>query len=324
MDSLTHSRLFTLRQCPRKHYLRYECRLARSRVDEPLRIGKAFHLGMEAYNRGFPSDEAVAKAVAGYDPLPAYVDAGEPAAVQALLSGHFWRYSEDNIEIVNVEREFAIPLINPDTGKPSRTFVLMGKIDAIVRLADGRLAVLEYKTAGEDIGVDSPYWLRLRVDPQISMYYMAARALGYDVQTVLYNVTRKPTSERRLATPEEKRKYKADGTLYANQRDRDETPDEYAARILEDIAERPDYYYARREIPRMEDDLADFQSELWQQAQQLIETRKRGRWFRNPSRWNCQNCEFAELCLHSVNVTPGGEPPAGYEITDLHPELTGD
>jgi hypothetical protein len=42
-------------------------------------------------------------------------------------------------------------------------------------MADGRLAVLECNTAGEDVGPDSDCWLRLRYDGQISLYFLAAR-----------------------------------------------------------------------------------------------------------------------------------------------------
>ena len=209
-----------------------------------------------------------------------------------------------------VERQFELPLTNPDSGKPSRAFLLAGKIDAIVKMPDGRLAVLEYKTAGEDISPDSEYWLRLRCDGQISLYVIAARALDFDVATVLYDVTRKPTIRLR----------------------QNETPQQYGQRLLDDIATRPDFYYARREIPRLEDDLAEYGAEVWQQAQQLLEVRRRAdrlpdpsrAWFRNAGRWTCGWCDFAPLCLNGVRVAPGSPTPCGFQIlSDPNPELEG-
>jgi len=304
LSRLTATRLATLRACPRQHYYRYELGLSRIKDAAALRLGAAFHAGIEAHSKGASAEDAVARATEGYARIPEWTDpvewAVEHETVNALLAGHFWRYEKDDVEVIAPEVVFEIPLVNPDTGAKSRTFCLAGKIDAIAELADGRVAVLEYKTCGEDIGPDSDYWLRLRCDLQISQYVLAARAIGYDIATVLYDVTRKPTIRLR----------------------KNETPEEYGERLLTDIGDRPDYYFQRREIPRFEDDLIEFQSELWQQAQQLIESRKRSRWFRNVSRMTCSNCQFSDLCLQRIQVTTGCAP-AGYEILpDVHPELS--
>lgn len=325
-DLLTSTRLATLRRCQRQHYYRYELALSRVRTGDALRLGAAFHRGLELRNRGAGPANAIAEAASGYQQVPEWADGFEweveREVVQQLLAGHFWRYENDDIEVVAVERIFRRPLVNPFTGRWSRAFILGGKIDAIVRLADGRHAVLEYKTTGEDIGPDSDYWLRLRCDPQISLYVIAARALGYDVATVLYDVTRKPTIAPLRATPPEKRKYTKDGRLYATQRECDETPEEFGGRLLTDIGDRPDYYFQRREVPRLDDELAEFQAELWQQAKQFLDARRHGRWFRNIHRFTCGTCEFADLCLNGARVVPGAAP-SGFQIqTDVHPELS--
>lgn len=301
---LTSTRLSTLRRCPRQHYYRYELGLSRIRSADALRLGAAFHKGLELHNKGLDAELAIAQATAGYDRVPDWAEPldwlVECETLRALLAGHFWRYSSDDLKIVEAEKVFEMPLVNPETGARSRTFTVSGKIDGIVQLADGRLAILEYKTAGEDIGSDSDYWLRLRCDPQISMYVLAARAMGHGINTVLYCVTRKPTIRPRKG----------------------ESPQEYGLRLIGDIHERPDYYFQRREVPRLEDDLAEFQLELWQQAQQLLESRRHGRWFRNVGRMTCSGCEFANICLQSVRVEPD-RPPSGYHrLPHVHPELS--
>jgi len=302
--TLTATRLATFRGCPRRHYYRFELGLSRIRGAAPLRFGKALHLGLEAHNGGATADEAVARAAAGYEQPPEWADPTdwtvERETLAALLAGHFWRYDDDDVQIIAAEQVFDLPLVNPRTGRQSRTFRLGGKIDAIVRLPDGRLAVLEYKTAGEDIGPDSEYWLRLRCDPQLSHYVLAARTIGHDVATVLYDATRKPTIRLR----------------------RNETPEQYGERLLADLGERPDYYFQRREVPRLEDELAEYRLELWQQARQLREAQRHGRWFRNVGRMTCSHCAFSAVCLNGIHVEPGGPPPTGYEyLDDVHPEL---
>lgn len=304
LQLLTSSRLAALRSCPRRHYYRYELGLCRIRSNDALRFGGAYHAGLEARNNGADAAAAIERATAGYETVPHWADptdwAVERETVRQLLAGHFWRYEAGPLEIVAVERVFRTPLLNPGSGHASRLFLMAGKIDAVVKLADGRLAVLEYKTAGEDVGPQSDYWLRLRCDPQISLYVLGARAMGFNVTTVLYDVTRKPTIRLR----------------------KDETPEQYGERLLADIGDRPDYYYARREVPRLEDELAEFRLELWQQAQQLRDAQRADRWFRNVGRQTCDHCAFAALCLNSIQVNPDA-PPAGYEVlVDVHPELT--
>lgn len=304
LQLLTSSRLSALRSCPRKHYYRYELGLGRVRSNDALRLGGAFHKGLEARNGGADIAAAIEHATAGYDTVPDWADSTEweveRQTVRQLLAGHFWRYGEIPLEFVAIERVFQTPLLNPGSGHPSRLFLMAGKIDAIVRLADGRLAILEYKTAGEDIGPAADYWLRLRCDPQISLYVLGARALGFDVSTVLYDVTRKPTIRLR----------------------KDETPEQYGERLLTDIGDRPEYYFARREVPRLEVELAEFRMELWQQAQQLRDAQRAERWFRNVGKMTCDYCPFAALCLNSIHVTVDA-PPSGYEVlADIHPELS--
>lgn len=346
IELATYSRLATLRHCPRKHYLRYEIGLTRDTDADYLRTGGAFHKGRELLNRGAPRDEAIWQAVASYDTPPLSVEPYdwqvERETVVQLLVGHAWRYERDELEIVAPELPFRVPLRNPDTGAPSRSFMLAGRIDAIVRLPDGRLAVLEYKTAGEDVGPDSDYWLRLRGDAQISTYMLAARDLGHDVATVLYDVTRKPTirphqiplldehgdkivldarGERVFTKQGKPRQTTSVSDGYVLQT-RPETPEEYGARLIDDITQRPDYYFQRREVPRSDDDLLECQYEIWHQAQQLLDMRRHGRWYRNVTR-QCANCEFAGLCLNNVHVTPDDVPSGFVILENVHPELEG-
>jgi len=310
-NKLTSTRLSSLRRCPRLHFYRYELGLSRSRSAAPLRFGAAFHAGLEARNRGADELAATVCALAGYETMPTWADpadwAVERETLKSLFGGHLWRYSESPLEFIAVELGFDVPLRNPDTGGVSKTFTLGGKMDGVVRLSDGRLAVLEYKTAGEDISPDSDYWRRLRCDGQISLYVLAARMLGFDVATVIYDVTRKPTIRLR----------------------QNETPEAFGERLLSDIGERPDYYYQRREVPRLEDELVAYQAELWQQAQHLMELRRRAgkladpsnAHFRNVSKMTCGLCEFSELCLGGVRVDPAC-PPAGFQVLEtVHPEL---
>ena len=112
-SKLTSTRLTTLRKCPRLHFLRYELGFAPIRTATPLRFGSGFHAGQEAHNRGATADAVIQRVIAAYQTVPRWADptdwAVERETLKALLSGHFWRYGQDNIEFVAVELSFGIP-----------------------------------------------------------------------------------------------------------------------------------------------------------------------------------------------------------------------
>jgi hypothetical protein len=301
---LTNTALSTFRLCPRKYWLRYVLGLCRIRRAVALRFGDRYHKGLEAFKKGATPQEAIAMATTPYETCPDWADpvewAVERETLGQLLAGHMWRYSQDDLQYVAVELTFRIPLVDPATGLPSKRFVLAGKIDAVVLLGDGRLCVLEYKTTSDDLSAASEFWPRLRCDSQLSTYMLAARSLGHDVQAVLLDACRKPTIRLRQK----------------------ETPEQYSQRLYADINSRPDHYFVRREIPRPEDELAGFRTELWQQAQVIQTCRQHGYWYRSVSRMNCATCEYSGVCLGGVRVEPDGPAPSGFEfVADPHPEL---
>lgn len=335
---LTNSRMQAFKTCPRLHHFRYNVGLRPVVTAEALRIGTAFHKGLDTMALTGDVALAVETATIGYCDVPAWAkhDAAnlrewqaEAAVVRCLLAAYSWYWDRAvvasnlrPVEYVATELPFSIPLRSP-SGKLSRTWKLAGKIDKIVRLADGRLALMEHKTTTDSVAPDSDYWPPLKLDAQISLYFKAAKSLGYDIETVLYDVASKPSLRPRDATPPEKRKYKADGTLYANQRAEDESIDEYAQRVWDDITSHPETYYARMEIPRASADLADFDDDLWALSQ-LMHTSRKNNWHpRNPSacrKWG-RLCEHAGHC---ATFLKDGNVPSGFEIVqDIHPELEG-
>jgi hypothetical protein len=193
---------------------------------------------------------------------------------------------------------FDLPIINPETGRPSNTYRFAGKIDRIIDTPQGFM-ILETKTTGESIEPDSDYWLRLRIDTQISGYILAARKLGYDVQSVMYDVIRKPSI--RVT--------------------KKETIEQYAERLYNDLAERPGFYFARREIPRLESDLDEFRSELWRISKDVRDSELASFFYRNTSACLAPyKCAYWPLCTNGF--TPSSTLPDGFTtVSDVHPEL---
>lgn len=362
---LTHSRLQCKKRCARKHHYQYNLGIRKGDTAKPLRFGSAMHIGWECLAKGASFEDAVGVATILYNEVPAWAVTDEAVdewltereTVANLLAGYHWLYQDDPDIAEYIETEFAfdVEIRNPDTGAKSRTFRRAGKIDGIVRLKDGRLAVLEHKTCGEDIGPESDYWARLDIDEQISGYILAARQRGHDVETVLYDVARKPgiapkqipllderglkivlDSEGRRVLKENIKKNGEPGVGHGEPRQsgdaekgwvvqsRTETPREFGERFLNDIVERPDFYFRRREIPRLQADLEEYEFDLWQQSLDMRESINTGRHFRNTGAClTMGRCEYLSLCKNGI---VGDEVPAGFRRVDhVHPELlTGD
>lgn len=333
---LTHSRAATWRTCPRKAYLRYELALRPEVEGEALRIGSAFARAVEADSKGLDVSDAID---AG---LP---DAYDRALVAAMFTGHKQRWAGQEIEHVAAELPFDIPLRNPATGYPTPCWTLAGKIDRIVRLADGRLALMEYKTTSRDFAPDADYWLALHMDMQLSIYLIAARALGYDVATILYDVTRRP-AQRPLAVPltdaegckivhgpDGQRVKTKDGKKWRETADaaqgyvlqtRPETPEEYAGRVAAVMTSDPDRHFARIEIARLDADLDVAAMELWQQQLAYRAAQTAGTpdaFYRNPNACfgSAFACEFLSICRSQGLES---RTPMGFvKVDNVHPEL---
>lgn len=313
-EILSHSRLACFRACPRRHLYRYDYGLRPLAESLPLRVGSAFALAVEAGAKG----DDVTTALGGR-----LEDPYEMAVVAAMYLGHAAYWANEPAEHVAAELEFDLPLVNPATGKPTPRWRIGGKIDRIVRLHNGRLALKEYKTTTRDITKGSSYWLRLSLDAQLSLYLIAAREMGYDIETIEYDVTRRPTLRPHKATPEESRKYKANGELYANQRDTDETPNEFATRVAAAIAEAPEKYFVRGEIARTDADIDEFRKELWIQQLAIRQAQRADAWFRNPEACisaTGQACDYLPICTYTdlATKTPEGFRRAAW----AHEELT--
>lgn len=337
---LTSSRMLALLSCPRKHFWSYEVGLKPESDTIALRIGSAWHRAMEARWRGADFEGALAAAV----PDNAELDELSIATISGLLAGYFAHYANESvIAKVHPETQFEQPLDG------SRTFSVAGKIDGLCELHSGALALKEDKTTSESLAPDSDYWLRLRFNSQLMQYVLAARKMGWDISTVIYDVVRKPAIEPRQIplTDEQGRKIvhdvngqrvmKADGKPRESGdkekgyflQSRVETPEEFSQRLATDTQARPDFYFARREVPILEDDLEEFAEQRLTLSRLILHARtsekrfgeRRERaWARNVDAQNCGFCPFATFCLQNLSVDLNN-PPTGFKVGNPNPEL---
>jgi hypothetical protein len=330
----------TLLSCPRAHYWAYEVGLRRTEDEDSksLRIGSAWHRAMEKRWLGGTYEQALEAALGNDDSIPAI----ETATIAGLLIGYYSKWGEvEKRGRILPEKEFNFPLIG------SRTFRVAGKIDCLGEI-DRITKLVESKTTGTSIDSDSDYWLRLRFNSQIFQYVLAARALGFDPAEVVYDVTRKPAIEPKLindldseglkivvdlATGERAKLKNGDWRQSGGEgfevKQHRESADEFGERLAKDTLDRPDFYFARREVPILEDELAAFQEQRLTLSRMILHcrssekqmSRPENAWPRNVSVGLCNFCQYKNFCLQNISIDIK-HPPSGFAVGRFNPELS--
>jgi len=352
-DVITNSSMACFKSCRQKFYWSYELGLRPDIEKTPLRIGSMVHEGLDLMAKGATVEQAInvvsdlyAEKIVdiagmGQDEELEYKLNIECVTVCCLIEGYANAWADSQIEIIESEKTFNLPIINPN-GNAMTSIKQSGKRDRIGKLPDGRIALMETKTCGEDIGPGSDYRNVLAINQQVSMYVNAARAEGFDIETTLYDCIRKPTIKpcavpltdenglKIVLDEDGARVFKKNGDprLTASKADgyvlqtRPMTSKEWGEKLMADIAERPEFYYQRFEVPRMADDLEEFNVEIWQIAKDINDCRRRGRWYRNTSNCRMYNslCPYYSLCAGERDLTDG--VPAGFRQAEtVHEEL---
>lgn len=271
-------------------------------------------------------------------------DPFELARAEEMLIGYSARWYEEPLEWLSVEAEFDAPLVNPDTGAASRTFMLGGKLDAIARdRRTDRVLVVERKTSSEDLSDGSLYWRRLLLNSQLSTYMVGARALGFEPGGTLYDVLGKPgirpsavplvddqgvkivhdAAGQRVRTKDGKKWREtgssADGYVLQT---RPETVDEFRDRLREVIVEKVEELFRRGDVVRLLDEERDAAFDAWQTAANIREGRTAKRFPRNPDaclRYN-SICTFFPVCSGEASLD---DQTRYHRVENVHEELSG-
>tara|TARA_R100001594_G_scaffold139640_3_gene184223 strand:+ start:1173 stop:2258 length:1086 start_codon:yes stop_codon:yes gene_type:complete len=276
-------------------------------------------------------------------------DSIDAAKARALMVGYDARWKDAGYATISTEEEFRLPIVNPASGRSSQLFQQGGKFDGIIE-RDGRHFLLEHKTAGEEIrDRSSPYWRRLAIDSQVSMYVLANWQAERKLDGTIYDVIRKPATnpvnlapgkmKAKAVTLEQSfgtiREMKEFGSYYGvkqderviwdvlEQLDRGSKPREsafmYQCRLISVIGSDLNKYYQRQMVPRLDHEILEFANELWQVAKDINEARKHQRWYRNSDAcmsWNTP-CEYLGICSDHDSV----DSEKWDRADSVHPEL---
>jgi len=257
------------------------------------------------------------------------------------LIGYQWYYQDTEYKTEQLEQKFEIPLLSPITKRKLRAN-LRGKIDRIFSAGSNKF-VHEYKSTSKNIDLGSTYWGHLTLDTQTRLYTYAANQLGLGICGVLYDVWHKPQIKPKKLTQADSKKFIASGEYcgekFAITTDQQlpfdggewvrvngrlvevkfgaklgtftikETPEMFSARLLQDIAIRPEYYFVRKEIAHYTNDIGAFEWQLFNIYHSIRQMTAHKSFWRNEH--ECERtfkCSYIDWCYNHVDVGPDDVP----------------
>ena len=182
--NLSASSIAAFKACPVRYRLGYVERIREISASENQRIGLAWHKALELLEQpGAKVDDVLTAVCDSYHIIPDWANptawAVEREIIVNALVGYAWYYQvgeEDPYETIATELSFDLPLVNPETMRPTPNFRRVGRMDRVIRVnATQNMLVHEYKTTSRLIDSGSTYWNILRKDTQSKCYILAAR-----------------------------------------------------------------------------------------------------------------------------------------------------
>jgi hypothetical protein len=302
----TYSMWSLFRNCRKACEYRYILGLAPREKDPNLSFGSLIHECLQTWH-GTGDLAAVLD----------FIDRACPARVadegvrkdwhlaRAMMTGYATRYPSEEFSVVALERSFEGPIINPATGAASRTFVLAGKVDGIVRVGNDHF-ILEHKTAAT---IDADYLERLWTDFQVAIYsYYVEQALGIPITGVIYNVLGKARLQQGKGETEDEYQARRAELIEKSKtgkttakRKLAESDEEFQVRLAAKYVE-PEMFH--REMLYLSRDRFDvLRAELWELTQAFLDARRRGVFYQNTS--FCFNyhrpCAYFPVCRSNGN-----------------------
>jgi hypothetical protein len=297
---LTYSGISMFQTCRRKHKLRHEDYLVPIEKPHALRFGSVAHNWLEVWHGTGDIDAAQTVIDRAYINRLSESDEKRDWHYQtAMLRAYVAEYCDEDFEVVVLEKEFSGPLVNPATGRKSRSFIIRGKVDGIVRRGDQHL-LLEHKTAAT---ISGDYLERLAMDLQILLYsYYVRETLDCPVTEVLYNVLVKPRLAQAEGETEQEYEVRKAGLAAKSKsgkssakRRMPESDEDFQGRLAAWFAAEP--RFTRQQLLLDFDSIANVRQMLWDISKELLDARRTGRWHQNSrSCFGFGRCMYWPIC----------------------------
>ena len=300
LNVITNSMASCFQSCRKKYQYRYVDNIVP--VDDnvtALSFGSAVHSALERWFKYNIKEDAilVARSFPGLD-----TENQIKAAVLIEKYIEHWCNDEDLFRVVGIEKEFSVPLTNPDTNSKSRTWKLCGKADGLLRV-NGKLYIMEHKTTS---CLDDTYIARIQIDKQIALYADAlSRELKEPVCGAIYDIIQKPTIRMKKGETEEEFQARRaaliakskTGTSSAK-RQEPETEEAFEQRVRDSIDET---FFRRERIEFTRANIQSHMREMWQISKDI----KQGVYYRNTNECNAigRKCPYLELCICGGDIS---------------------
>lgn len=228
-----------------------------------------------------------------------------------LMHGYNAAHEHQTVRAIAIEQQFRVPVYNLG-GKilsKSKTFELAGVIDVLA--ADGgQKWVVDHKTTSSDISPESSYWQQLVVEGQAGLYSLACHLQGIEVAGAIWDVIRKLGIKPKALTKDAKASITCEPCTYCGFRvshqvtenvvagQAQECSELFGYRCARECLDNRERYFARHKILKLESDITESASEIWDVAADIVQVRSTGRNYRNSGA--CMSygrpCEYLGIC----------------------------
>jgi len=307
MEILTYSSTSCFKNCRKNYKLGYIDQLIPKESQLFFTVGGAVHTALENWYKG--NDKQTC-----FDAMNSYMYEFEPniddvenkikfeealILVENMFNNYIEHYKSEPFEVIEVEKEFSVPIINPKTNRSSRNYNLMGKVDGLVK-EGGKLWLIEHKTASS---INNQYLKGLTMNNQSICYIEAlSRYMNIKIEGVIFNVLLKNFPKH----PQELKK----GGLSISKNQKT-TPELFIESINKlglnenDYADYIDYlksnrkqYFYREYLVFNEKHIQEWKNELWDLQRDISEAVNKDRFYKNSSQ--CVSvygsCKFFDIC----------------------------
>jgi len=302
----TYSMWRLFRNCRKACELRYFDELVPLEKDGNLSFGSLIHNALEKWHSTHDTKQVLELIDAAYpDRIREERELGDWNLATAMMTSYAECYPTEEFEVVALEKNVEGPIVNPDTGSASRSFVLAGKVDGIVKQGE-EYFLLEHKSASQ---IDASYLERLWTDFQIILYagYLE-QTMGIRISGVIYNVLVKAKLRQSKGETEEEYQTRLAELIAKSKtgkssakRKLPETDTEFQERLAEKYKEPGMFHREVLYISR--DQFAELRGELWELSQALLDARRRKAFYKNTSYCFQYNrpCAYFPLCSSGGN-----------------------
>jgi hypothetical protein len=308
--NFNQSRIKTFAHCPKEYEYKYVQNLEPRRKVRPLFLGSWVHACLETHYRDGDwtighreyvakwdklfKEEQIALRTRGNarNPGPPF-----PEIVERIMKSYLWYHREGDFKAVMVEQilEVETPL---KIG--NKRFVFKGRLDLIAEDTEGKLWLVDHKTAGTIPPPTSFHGM----DPQLMLYPWAAKIqYGIDLAGVMYNyVKSKPPTMPQINKDGSlsKRKINTDyPTLYRFLKRNGYNPNDFA-HILKPMARRSEFL-RRYPMPREPHVTREILLDTLSRVKTIDDITTRGGRFTRTITRECGRCSYHDLCRSELN-----------------------